>query len=117
MENSLVDDFINLCEQHGIVVSGTLRIKYREDLKSPLQVVEFKDTIKYPEGRDTSGPFLDLRYVVEEEPFEPSNAITNAAGFFIGDPVRQGVTKIPQGFREGVLQRIKHTVPGNVIDA
>jgi len=33
----------------------------------------------------------------------------------IADPVRIGVRKVPQDFKEGVLDRIKHSVPKNTL--
>lgn len=36
-------------------------------------------------------------------------------GIRIADPVRIGVRKVPQGFKEGVLDRMKHSIPKNTL--
>lgn len=55
-------------------------------------------------------------YVKTECPICGQNDIERVAhSIRIADPVRIGVRKVPQAFKEGVLDRIKHSVPKNTL--
>jgi hypothetical protein len=102
-----------LCEKHNLVATGTLQVKSRDELSEPVQIVEQADTIKYGDGsHDRTGPFIQCTYEVAESNELPMEIKKSSIYIGQGDWQKQ----VPQGFKEGVLGRIKESVPGACIE-
>ena len=97
-----------LAEEHNIILSGTVKITDASLLRNPVQEVVVSDFINHHTGRDLSGPFLKMEFAQD-----PEEAVEGPDGrtFHIGDPVRIGVTKVPNDFKS-LLNDVKIKTPG-----